>query len=360
MKTDASFIEPPIYDGRGSIYVWNQGRWVQRARAYPRDPATQRQRLQRARMGVAGIFWQDQVSPTDKTAWQLYATNTPYTSPRHASITLSGAVMHATVSMLYQNAGRALPNAAPGAYGLASEPAYSIDVTGQTITFTIDPSEPWASSDDGFAVVNMEAPQRASGRNRRGSGAQVGVINGSSGAPIPATWSFTIPWPMNTTAAILTEMRIVDDQGRPNGAGKRRWNPPFEPPPLPPLLECPDTPLDCGTITLRQPQPIDGMCDGSPFPTFPTAPAGDYVLAQVGNAEWLSNFVECIFGRVYCANGVDLPGQTGDGVTWFLQVGDDFNTWSQRYSLVRGLNCPPTGPDAWGDQGAIFNDAYLV
>jgi hypothetical protein len=122
---------------------------------------------------------------------------------------------------------------------------------------------------------------------------------------------------------------------------------------------CPDG-IGCSALSLVIPTPINWTCGEFPFQTTGTIPAGTYAMTLSGG-EWRVTLGDCVIFSVTCSPETAIEGQTGTGITWVLAGGDDFDTYVNRYSIARGLACPPSGDAAYGHGAATgANDAYVI
>lgn len=181
----------------------------------PIQPNTQIQLDARSAFAQAAAAW-DTITPTQRTAWDLYAQNTQLQGTNGEEFTPEGRIHFIRTNAALLNIGKPLQAAAPTLFGLPSADstfAAAISAGTQQISATFLNTQAWAGEVGGHMLVYMSQPQKASNKACKGRFRYAGKIDG---AVTPPTSPRTIACPYTVTSGqkCWVEYRVLRADGR--------------------------------------------------------------------------------------------------------------------------------------------------
>lgn len=122
MKFKGSFVTSASGSLGGITASHNRGGQYLRGRLIPTDPISSLQATRRAVFGQASAVWLQNMSESQRDAWDLYAENTPVTDSFGDSILLSGHQMFIRTETITKLIGVGQILTAPSVFGLGPSP----------------------------------------------------------------------------------------------------------------------------------------------------------------------------------------------------------------------------------------------
>lgn len=211
----------------GTTYSHTGSGLYMRARSIPVNPNTGNQLQVRSALTALVMAWLDTLTPAQRAAWNLYATNTPYTNALGDTFTISGQNAYIgsntarlqAVSKLASSLTRV--DSAPVVFDRGDfttpVPVYSA-TTGLNVAFT--DTDAWTGEDNAALLIFQGQPKNMSRNYFKGPYRLVGVAPGDSGSPITSPITFTAAWlaifgyPPATGQAVWTKFVVVRADGR--------------------------------------------------------------------------------------------------------------------------------------------------
>ena len=213
------FTSPVYSQASGSIagitYSHNRGGMYTRARVTPTDPSSSRQQIMRATMGTLAPYWGQSLSQAQRDAWDLYASNVPWTNPLGETIFLTGQQHFIRINTVRLQFNEAILDDAPTVYDLGTFTAPAIDSAHAipNVEISFNNADAWAIAVGGFMFLwagKSIGPGRAF---YRGPYRSFGKI---AGDVIPPTSPFSggVPWPWSTGNICWMKIRVMQVDGR--------------------------------------------------------------------------------------------------------------------------------------------------
>lgn len=153
-----------------------------RARANPVNPNTPAQQEVRTIFATLAVSW-GTMAEFQRTAWEVYAENTPVQNKLGDSIILTGMNMFVRCNLPRIQAGLLINFSAPTVFGLALLNPIAATVTGTTISVTFDDSDPWHNDDGGLLMLYVSRPVSPAINFYKGPFTFTGIVLGASLTP---------------------------------------------------------------------------------------------------------------------------------------------------------------------------------
>jgi hypothetical protein len=203
----------------GNTFARNRFGFYVRARTKPVNPKSTGQSVMRAILAFLSEAWHDVLTPTQRTAWETYATAVTMKNRLGESINVTGFNMFIrTNSVVLQHTNAMI---APGPTSLSmypSDAAFTISASAATqlltINFTVFPTMSWCDHPNAFMELYMGRPQVVTRNFFNGPYRHTGAIPGShvpvltSPKTVPATFTLI------QGQRIWVAARILEDDGR--------------------------------------------------------------------------------------------------------------------------------------------------
>ena len=180
---------PIISAGSGSLAgltaSHNRGGLYLRARAIPTNPNSAGQVTVRNAMTTLVNRWTGVLTAVQRSAWTVYADNTPVTDSLGAQINLTGQQMYIRSNVSRIQAGDPIIDDAPIIFNLGDFTPPGSVITAATDLWGINFSagDAWVSEDGAFLYAYGSRPQNVTVNYFTGPYRFLGKIAGDSGAP---------------------------------------------------------------------------------------------------------------------------------------------------------------------------------
>lgn len=188
------FKSPVFSQASGSIagitYSHNKGGMYTRARSIPTNPNTQNQTEVRNALTQLAVAWSTDLNATQRSGWQTWAANTPFTNALGDPINLSGqqAFIGANTGRLQVNAkfgfGMVVVKTPPVIFnrGDFTTPSFvASEASGIDVTF--DDTDAWANENGAVMIMQVGRPQSAGRLFFKGPWRAAPPIQGNSSTP---------------------------------------------------------------------------------------------------------------------------------------------------------------------------------
>lgn len=210
-----------VADIRGSIggTVFSKNRYgsYARNRTIPVDPASTAQTKIRACMGQVRDAWFNTLTAAQRTAWAVYAANTPVTNRIGETIHLTGWNMfNRTASALLYNDESIIADA-PTDFSLAEQDStltISVSEATQLVSVAFDDTMDWLDETGGFLFVYLSRPQNPTVNYFKGPYQIAGVIDGDGTTPPTTPQTMALPFAAVSGQKVFAQCRIMRADGR--------------------------------------------------------------------------------------------------------------------------------------------------
>lgn len=204
----------------GQTYSHNRyGAYIRR-KAIPVNSRTARQVVNRSRFtnGVIGWFG---LTAAQRTAWDTYAANVPFTDALGQTIYLTGQNMYVRSVSAMLAASLTPVSDAPTVYNTGDVDA-TLAITGaakdtEQVDFSFDDTLAWTSEDGAALLLSLSRPQSVT-RAYNGQPTRVCLVTpGDSVTPITSPLSFvatTLSYALSTGNVVRLKARIIRADGR--------------------------------------------------------------------------------------------------------------------------------------------------
>jgi hypothetical protein len=187
-----------------------------RARSVPTNPNTTYQQAVRNIFATLSAGW-SVLTQAQRDLWTVYATNTPVINALGDQIYLTGQQMYIRNNAARLQAGLSTISAGPVVFGsstITPTPAVAPELGTQTLGFTIDDEDEWASTDGGALLVYMSRPQPVARAFFKGPYRYAGKVLGNSTTPPGTTQTVAVPFAIVAGQAVFTRFIGVTADGR--------------------------------------------------------------------------------------------------------------------------------------------------
>lgn len=200
----------------GDTFARNRFGNYSRARTKPVNPKSSGQSLMRSIVAYLAEAWHDQLSSTQRTAWETYAAAISMKNKLGEVIKLTGFNHFIRSNSVIMQHGNVIIKPGPADLALpAKDPSFAIVAYADTqkIHITFDNTLPWATQPNGFMEFYMGRPQLATRNFFNGPWRNTGTRPGATPAPTPPTLEDAI-FTLVTGQKIWVYARISEDDGR--------------------------------------------------------------------------------------------------------------------------------------------------
>jgi len=201
----------------GTTYSRNRYGAYARNRAIPVNPASGRQNVVRNAMSDLTSAWQNVLSSAQRTAWDLYAAETPVTDVFGSPITMTGLYQYVRSNVAILQAGLSRVDDGPTTFGLpTTDPVFAVAASeaSNEVTVTFDDALDWCDEDGAALLLSVGRPQKPTINYFGGPWRFAGSIDGDSGTPPTSSAAVAAPWVMTEDQLIYCRARIVLADGR--------------------------------------------------------------------------------------------------------------------------------------------------
>lgn len=191
-----------------------------RVRAVPVNPNTAQQQDVRGAFLDATTRWA-LLTEAQRTAWSVYAQNTPVLNKLGASVVLSGNAMYVRCNAPRIQFGLSPVDAGPTTFGM---PTYTAEVAtllaaGQVGSVTFDNADTWAITTGGALAVFLSRPFGPGINFFAGPYQLSTIVLGDTGTPPTSPAAVTpLPFPITIGQKVGWRIRTTDADGRLGGS----------------------------------------------------------------------------------------------------------------------------------------------
>lgn len=216
MKFSSQIVSAASGSIGGCTFSRNRSGQYIRRRALPINPASTFQQLIRAAMSSLVTAWTGNLTQAQRDAWEIWAINTPYTDALGNPVIITGQNAYVSLNTPRIQASLTVINTAPSIFSGTSltPPSFTIaDESAQTVTFSFNNADEWASLIGGALLVYVGRPQNASINFFKGPYRYAGSV---LGAIVPPTSPATLPtpFPFVQPQRVFMQWRAVGADGR--------------------------------------------------------------------------------------------------------------------------------------------------
>lgn len=195
----------------------NKGGMYFRARGIPTDPATPNQVVVRSALAALVVDWIERLTPAQREAWSVYATNVPKTGPLGDPLQLSGQQWYIGANIPRVQASLSQVDAGPTIFDRGTiDPTVDVAVStaSQELSITFDDALAWADEDGSSMLVYASRPQNQTINYFKGPYQFVGSIDGSSTTPPTSPQTIAVPFPVVENQKVFTAVAFTRSDGR--------------------------------------------------------------------------------------------------------------------------------------------------
>lgn len=208
-----------ISRGSGSIggltASHNKGGNYFRARVTPVDPGTVFQTAVRLAAATLVNAWNNILTQIQRTAWDVYALNTPLLNPFGAAKTVTGLNMYVRGNVPRIQAGLIRIDAAPTIFNLGefTLTAGVASAAIQQLSLGFFSGDPWAAEPQSAMLVYISRPQNVSINFFKGPYRFAGSVLGDV-APPTTPQLFDVPFPIVAGQRLFWQLRVTRADAR--------------------------------------------------------------------------------------------------------------------------------------------------
>jgi len=203
----------------GNVYAHNKAGQYVRQRVVPTNPNTTFQQTKRTVFAALAQFWTNGLNDVERALWDDYAANVQVLNRQGNPMFLSGMNWFITVNTLQNAAGGTLITAAPSVYSLdpLNPCTAAVVVATQVMTLTFDDTQPWASEDGAFMLVQQGKVVNGAVNFFKGPFRVIGSLAGDSVTPQTSpNASLSLQFLVSATSAAYFRIRVIRADGRPS------------------------------------------------------------------------------------------------------------------------------------------------
>lgn len=202
----------------------NAGGMYFRARGLPTNPNTSRQQAVRNAVSLLATRYVEELSPSQRESWRLYAANVPLVGPLGDPRDIGPMPMYVRCNVPRIQAGLDIVDDGPTIFDqgpavlTTANPTYQLadpGVTPSQVSIPFDTAESWPNQDDSALLVYMSRPQNPSIERYHGPYRYVGAIEGAdSDGPTPPAVLTNLPYEPAPDQHIWFRLRVTLADGR--------------------------------------------------------------------------------------------------------------------------------------------------
>lgn len=217
------FKSPVFSQVSGSIagitFSHNRGGLYTRSRTIPVNPGSASQIAVRANFSGLVSTWINVLTTVQRTAWALYALNTPLVDRLGDALILTGQQMYVRCNSARLRGGLARVDVGPTVFGeaLLSGIAVPSLLSPTLLNVPYDNTNPWATAIDGGMIVQVGTPENPTINFFKGP---YRFADTELGDPVPPTSPFVVVTPFTFTngQAFFLRIRSSEADGRISAA----------------------------------------------------------------------------------------------------------------------------------------------
>ncbi len=201
----------------GLTFSHNRGGAYVRNRAIPTQPDTGQQAVIKGAFGSLSTAWSAVLTTIQRTAWELYATNTPLTDKLGQPFIPTGLNMYIRGNTSLLQAEFARVDNGPVTFGLPNVgivAAASMSTATEIASITFDDTDLWVDDDDGYLFIYASRPQKPSIGFFKGPYQLAGTVAGDSTTPPTSPASITVPFATVAGDRVFFRAVVIDGEGR--------------------------------------------------------------------------------------------------------------------------------------------------
>jgi hypothetical protein len=195
----------------------NRGGLYLRSRVIPTNPNSTFQQAVRGFVATLTSAWNNVLTPTQRTMWDIYAENVPMPDALGEPRNIGGLAMYVRSNVPRLQAGLPRVDDGPTTYNLGefTNPSMgSGSEATQQVTVTYDNTDAWANEDDAALLVALSRGQNPGINYFKGPYRYVGMVEGDSVAPPAGTYLAGFPFAIVQGQKVFGQMRITRADGR--------------------------------------------------------------------------------------------------------------------------------------------------
>lgn len=199
----------------GATFAHNRSGLYIRARSIPVNPNTPEQQATRQALAAAATRWTEVLTPAQRAAWNVYATNVNWINPLGDVVHLTGQQMYCRSTAARTALGLDPVDAGPIIYdtGTFTFPTCTASEATQLVSVAFDNTDDWAGEVGGAMGIYASRPYSPSVNFFRGPYQHAGQV---LGAVVPPVSPSTFPAPFAFAAGQRLQIfgRVVRADGR--------------------------------------------------------------------------------------------------------------------------------------------------
>ncbi len=201
----------------GSIFANNRGGNYVKNFAVPVNPNTTPQQEVRSALSDLVVGWLDDLTDTQRAAWETYGENVAMTNRIGDTIFLTGQQHYIRSNSLLKRSGLTLVDDGPVVFEIpASDPTLALTgtATTQDVTLVYDDQMTWPDENGGFLFIFLGQPQNAQRNFFDGPWRLTDFVTGINGAPPTSPTVSTAPFAISEGQHLWAYARIMRADGR--------------------------------------------------------------------------------------------------------------------------------------------------
>lgn len=203
----------------GLVYSHNKGGMYVRSRSTPINPATPQQQAVRASLKLLTTRWQNVLTPAQRAAWAIYATNVPLVNKLGEPHAIPALSMYVRCNSPRLTTGGItnIVDDGPTAYALATFPVPVPTLTSVHLSLAFDNTADWAIADGGYLFVYMSRPQSPTIVFFKGPFQNAATVAGATAVPPTSPFvktAINLPFPSTTGLTYFFRFNVSNADGR--------------------------------------------------------------------------------------------------------------------------------------------------
>jgi len=181
----------------GTVYSHNRGGQYIRNRSTPTNPASAQQQVVRNALSALSNAWVNLLTDAQRTAWDVYAANTPLTNRVGDLINVGGLGMYQRGNVPRLQAGLTRVDDAPVVFSLPVLSGVSVpqgNPATPSVDVAFDNTNPWATETGGALLVFVSRPANPSVNFFKGPYRFAGTVLGDDTTPPTSPATITTPF----------------------------------------------------------------------------------------------------------------------------------------------------------------------
>lgn len=216
MKFKSHIISQGSGKVAGLVYSANRfGNYTRNWRRPVNTPTDARTEIRGLFTGLV-TFWTTGLTPAQRSAWEVYGTNTPTTDRLGQTIHLTGQNWFIGCNTARMQMGLDQINEAPVIFdrGTYSPPSFIPDVGAQEVNVYFNETDAWVSTDGAAMGIYVARPINGNRTFFKGPYLFAGVIEGNSATPPTSPVTIPVPFPIAPDQALGCRATVTQVDGR--------------------------------------------------------------------------------------------------------------------------------------------------